>query len=44
MYVYVRTSKNGEDSLMNSLYLSCLQYVAREQRYYEENYEDGKRP
>lgn len=39
-----RTSKNGQDRLMDGLYLARLQYVAREQGDDEEDDEDGECP
>jgi len=39
-----RTSKNGQDGLVDSLYLARMQDVAREEGYYEEEYEDGQGP
>lgn len=39
-----RTSKNGQDGLVDSLYLARVQDVAREEGYYEEEYEDRQSP
>ena len=39
-----RTSKNGQDGLMDGLYFARVQYVAREEGDYEQDDEDGERP
>jgi hypothetical protein len=39
-----RTRKDGENRLMDGLYLPCVQYVACEEGYYEQHYQDGQGP